>query len=181
MIISASRRTDIPAFYPKWFMNRIRAGYCIVPNPFNPHQKLRIDLTPDQVDVIVFWTRNPRPLFPYLPELDRLGYKYYFNFTLMNNPNFLDVNQLPLKLAVKTFQELSNDLGSSRVVWRYDPIVFSDETDIKFHCEQYDMLAHKLSIYTTKIVLSFMDRYAKNNRRLKQIEKERNIKFLTWE
>ncbi|WP_199248049.1 DUF1848 domain-containing protein [[Phormidium] sp. ETS-05] len=181
MIISASRRTDIPAFYPKWFMNRIRAGYCVVPNPFNPHQKQRIDLTPENVDAIVFWTRNPKPLFPYLPELDRLGYKYYFNFTLMNNPGFLDVNQLPFHIAIKTFHELSNQICKTRVIWRYDPIVFSQKTDVCFHLEQYDYIGQKLYAYTTRSVISFMDRYAKNNRRLKQIEQEQNIKFDNFE
>ncbi len=80
MIISASRRTDIPAFYSEWFMNRIRAGYCTVPNPFNRSQLSRVSLMRDDVDLIVFWTRNPRPLFPHLAELDRRG------VALLNGP-----------------------------------------------------------------------------------------------
>jgi hypothetical protein len=78
MIISASRRTDIPAFYAEWFANRIRAGCCAVPNPFNRNQVSYISLAPADVEVIVFWTRNPRPLFPHLAMLDELGYRYYF-------------------------------------------------------------------------------------------------------
>jgi hypothetical protein len=75
MIISASRRTGIPAFYAEWFMNRIRAGYCMVPNPFNPAQVSRVPLTPDNVDVVVFWTRYPRPLFRHFEELESRGYR----------------------------------------------------------------------------------------------------------
>ena len=86
MIISASRRTDIPAFYADWFMRRIRAGFCRVANPFNPHQVARVSLAPGDVDAVVFWTRFPRPLLPYLPELDARGYRYLFLFTLMANP-----------------------------------------------------------------------------------------------
>ena len=82
MIISASRRTDIPAFYSKWFMNRIKDGYVLVQNPFNIKQIRKIFLTPFQVNAIVFWTRNAKPLIPYLDELDKLGYNYYFQYTI---------------------------------------------------------------------------------------------------
>jgi len=88
MIISASRRTDIPAFYSEWFMNRIRAGYCTVPNPFNPNMVSHVSLKPEDVDVIVFWTRYPRPMFSHLRELEELGYRYYFLYTVLNNPRF---------------------------------------------------------------------------------------------
>jgi len=75
MIISASRRTDIPAFYSKWFMNRVREGWCHVPNPFNKKQITLVSLRPEEVEAVVFWTRNPRPLMPYLDELDTLGFR----------------------------------------------------------------------------------------------------------
>ena len=90
MIISASRRTDIPAFYGEWFMNRVRAGYCTVPNPFNRHQVTTVSLRPEDVDVIVFWTRNPRPLFRYLDELDARGMRFYFQYTILDNPAVLE-------------------------------------------------------------------------------------------
>ena len=86
MLISASRRTDIPAFYSQWFINRIAAGYCAVPNPFNRKQISYISLSPEDVDAIVFWTRNPKPLLAHLQELDGRGLNYYFLFTLVNNP-----------------------------------------------------------------------------------------------
>jgi len=82
MIISASRRTDIPAFYSVWLMNRVGEGYCTVPNPFNRKQISTVSLSPEDVDVIVFWTRNPRPLMSSLRNLDQMGYRYYFHFTV---------------------------------------------------------------------------------------------------
>ncbi len=181
MIISASRRTDIPAFYHQWFMNRIRAGYCLVPNPFNPQQFSRIDLSPKNVEVIVFWTRNPKPLLSSLPELNERGYKYYFQFTIMNNPRFLDQNNIPWERASATFHELVQASGYRQVIWRYDPIVFSSATDMEFHLQQFAAIAERLSPAATRCVLSFMDRYAKNNPRLKTIEREQNIKIINFE
>lgn len=181
MIISASRRTDIPAFYHKWFMNRIRAGYCTVPNPFNRKQVSRINLTPEDVEVIVFWTRNPKPLLSSLAELDELGYKYYFQFTLMNNPSFIETNKVSLSVAIKTFQELANLIGSEKVIWRYDPIVFSEDTNVDFHLQEYSDIAEQLSGYTDRCVISFVDRYGKNKGRLQKIEIEKDISFYNFE
>ena len=109
MIISASRRTDIPAFYAPWFFNRLREGYLLVPNPFNPKAVSRISLDPAVVDCIVFWTKNPAPMLPRLRELER--YKYYFQFTL--NPYGADVeNRLPdLSRRIETFKRLSDAIA----------------------------------------------------------------------
>lgn len=181
MIISVSRRTDIPAFYTKWFINRIREGYCIVPNPFNSKQLSRIDLTPENVDIIVFWTRNPKPLFPYLKELDQLDYKYYFQFTLMNNPNIIETNKLPFTSAIKTFQELSDLIGKDKVIWRYDPIILSNITNVEFHLINYQNIAEILSNYTFRSVISIIDNYVKTNHKFKVIEKEHNVEFFNWE
>jgi len=181
MIISASRRTDIPAFYHQWFMNRIRSGYCVVPNPFNRNQRSRINLTPEDVEVIVFWTRNPKPLLSSLAELDKLGYKYYFQFTVMNNPSYIDTNKIPVSKTIKVFQELANLIGSEKVIWRYDPILFSPDTDLDFHLQQYADIARQLAGYANRCVISFMDRYAKNNARLKKVEKEKGIRFINFE
>lgn len=118
MIISASRRTDIPAFYAKWFMNRIRERYVLVPNPYNPKQISRIALNPDVVDCIVFWTKNPAPM---LRELDRLGaYNYYFQYTL--NPYGPEAENClpPLQARIETFKRLSEKIGKERMIWRYD-------------------------------------------------------------
>jgi hypothetical protein len=134
MIISASRRTDIPAFYTPWFMNRIREGFCTVPNPFNRQQISRICLLPADVDVIVFWTRNPRPLITHLDELDQRGYRYYFQFTLLDYPRLIDVKMPGLAASVETFCRLSERVGPERIVWRYDPMVLSNQTGVDFQC-----------------------------------------------
>ena len=185
MIISASRRTDIPAFYARWFMNRIQAGYCEVPSPFNRNQVTHVSLDPADVDVIVFWTRNPRPLFPYLDELDQRGYRYYFLFTLLNNPRYLDPHSPRLKKGLRTFHELAGRIGPERVIWRYDPIVFGrtvkgapwrDDpiishliTDVAFHKATYSHMAQKLKSHTHRCVISFLNLYAKARRRMERV------------
>ncbi len=112
MIISASRRTDIPAFYAEWMVRRLREGYCTVANPFNRDQVTTISLKPADVDAIVFWTRNPRPLMPYLDELDSRGYRYYFQFTILDYPREIDAKSPPAAAAVATFQELGGTAWS---------------------------------------------------------------------
>ncbi len=97
MIITASRRTDIPAFYSQWFMSRIREGWCLVSNPFNPQQVMRVSLLPEDVEAIVFFTRNPRPMMPHLKELDRRGLRYYFHVTLTGYPRSLEPAGLPAR------------------------------------------------------------------------------------
>lgn len=172
MIISASRRTDIPAFYAKWFMNRICAGYCIVPNPFNHKQISYISLHPQDVDVIVFWTRNPRPLFRALDELDASGYHYYFQFTIMDNPRLIDPKSPPVDAAIKTFKELADRVGADRVIWRYDPIVISTVTDAYFHQNCYTRIAEQLRGYTMRSVVSVMDVYKKAEKRLRSLTEQ---------
>lgn len=170
MIISASRRTDIPAFYAKWFINRIREGYCTVPNPFNPKQVSRISLKPEDVDVIVFWTRYPRPLMPYLNELNDRGYRYYFLYTLMNNPRALDPKSPSHKRSLNTFRVLSNRIGREKVIWRYDPIVFTRISDWNFHGETYQRIAEELKGHTSRCIISIVDIYRKTAKRLKLLE-----------
>ncbi|MFN2236220.1 MAG: DUF1848 domain-containing protein, partial [Anaerolineales bacterium] len=172
MIISASRRTDIPAFYARWFINRIQAGYCTVPNPFNPRQVSRLSLLPEDIDVIVFWTRNPRPLFPYLDELDQRGYHYYFQYTLLGYPAQIDPHTPPRAAAISTCQELAARIGPQRVVWRYDPIVFSKLTGAGYHAENYAQLAAALKNATHRSVVSLVDLYAKTRKRIAQLNQD---------
>ncbi len=160
-IISVSRRTDIPAFYSEWFMNRIRAGYCTVPNPFNVKQVSYVSLRPQDVRAIVFWTRNPRPLIKYLPELDRRGYKYYFQQTIIGYPRSIDPKSPPVKAAVKAFQDLSKLIGREKVIWRYDPILLSDEISVKWHLDRMSFLIERLKAYTDRLIISFVDPYRK--------------------
>jgi len=172
MIISASRRTDIPAFYAEWFMNRIRAGYCAVPNPFNKKQISYISLKPEDVDVIVFWTRHARPLLPHFAELDRRGYKYYFLYTLMNNPQQIDPKSPSLQTSLDTFREISDRIGKERMIWRYDPIVISTITSPEFHQKTYQHIAEELKGYTNRSVISVVDIYRKAVKRLRKLASE---------
>ncbi|MBA7689955.1 hypothetical protein ES703_98474 [subsurface metagenome] len=169
MIISASRRTDIPAFYAEWFMNRIHVGYCTVPNPFNRNQVSYISLKPEDVDVIVFWTRHPRPLFPHLKELDQRGYRYYFQYTLMNNPRQIDPKSPPPESSMQTFHELADRIGPEKVIWRYDPILFSKITDAEFHQKSYRNIAQALRGYTGRSVISIVDIYRKAEKRFREL------------
>jgi len=166
LIISASRRTDVPAFYARWFINRIRAGYCTVPNPFNRKQVSHVSLRPEDVEIIVFWTRNPLPLIPYLKELDKLGYRYYFQYTLMNNPRLIDTNTPALMSALETFQKLSNRIGPEKIIWRYDPVIISNNTGMEFHISTYKKIAESLKGHTQRSVISLLDIYPKLKKRL---------------
>jgi len=170
MIISASRRTDIPAFYSKWFMNRVREGYVLNKNPFNAKQVKRVSLSPYQVDAIVFWTRNPKPLMPYLDELDKLGYNYYFQYTITGYPKELESHTPSPYKAIETFIELSDKIGKEKVIWRYDPIIFSKYTDFDEHLRLFEKIANYLEGKTDKVVISFADPYKKITNKLKQIE-----------
>lgn len=151
-------------------MNRIRAGYCTVPNPFSAGQISYVSLKSEDVQAVVFWTRNPKPLMKYLPELDRAGYRYYFQYTVIGYPASIDPKSPPLNVAVKTFRELSALIGKERVIWRYDPILFSNETSSEWHVKQISSLIEKLKSFTKRLVISFIDPYRKTKIRM---EKER--------
>jgi hypothetical protein len=170
MIISASRRTDIPAFYAKWFINRIREGYVLNRNPFNANQIKRITLTPYQVEAIIFWTRNPKPLMQYLDELDEKGFNYYFQYTITGYPRELESHTPNTYKAIETFIELSDRIGKERVIWRYDPIIFTKYTDFDEHIRLFDKISKALENKTDKVVISFADPYKKITKKLSKIE-----------
>lgn len=171
MIISASRRTDIPAFYSEWMLNRLKEGFCTVPNPFNRNLVTSVSLRPKDVDVLVFWTRNPRPLMRYLQELDSRQYRYYFQFTILGYPREIDPKSPPLATAVGIFQELSDRLGPRRVIWRYDPIVFTGLTPPSFHAQNFRRIAQSLKGSTYRSVVSIVDMYRKTKSRLQRMER----------
>lgn len=166
MIISASRRTDIPAYYAEWFMNRVRAGYCVVPHPVDRSKVTYISLSPEDVQVIVFWTRHPTPLLPYLSELTQRGFKYYFLMTLLNYPREIEALTPPLPVALKGLRALSEMIGPERVIWRYDPVVFSNKTTAKFHQLSFEFIAQALKGYSRRAMISIVDVYAKVKHRL---------------
>lgn len=165
MIISVSRRTDIPSFYSEWFFQRIKAGFVDVRNPMNAHQISRIDLSPDVVDAIVFWTKNPAPMTERLGELS--GYPFYFQFTLTGYGRDVEAN-LPDKREqlIPAFQNLSRRIGKERVIWRYDPILLSSRYTVAYHEKAFREIAGCLRGYTEKVVISFLDFYDKTERNL---------------
>jgi hypothetical protein len=172
MIISASRRTDIPAFYAEWLINRVRAGFCAVPNPFNPGQISRVSLRPEDVDAVVFWTRDPKPLLGRLAELDERGFRYYFQYTILANPRFLDPGTPPVEEALSTFRSLADHVGPNRIVWRYDPIIITDETPEAFHLEKIAAIAATLRGYTKRLVIGLVDIYPHVETRLRLLGEE---------
>jgi hypothetical protein len=172
MIISASRRTDIPAFYAAWFMQRIREGFCLVPNPFNPRQEVRVSLVPEDVEVIVFWTRQPGPLLPYLDELDQRGYQYYFQYTLLDYPLQIDTAAPSLQIRLQNFLRLAENIGPQRIIWRYDPILFTALTPADFHRETYARLAEQLRGCTHHSVISILTVYDKIWRRMQAMARQ---------
>jgi len=168
MIISASRRTDIPSYYAGWLYNRIQEGYVLVRNPMNIHQISIINLEPENIDGIVFWTKDPTPMLSRLEELNK--YIYYFQFTL--NPYGDDVEPaLPSKrnVIIPCFIELSNRIGADRVIWRYDPILLNKKYTVEKHISYFEMLAKLLKGYTKKCVISFVDMYRNTANNVKEL------------
>lgn len=160
MVLSVSRRTDIPCYYSEWFTERMREGFVYVRNPMNPKQLSKIALSPDVVDCIVFWTKNPEPMLGKLDELS--AYNYYFLFTLTGYGRDIEVN-VPdkKKKLLPIFKSLSDRIGSCKVIWRYDPILFTNKYTPEYHLKAFEQIASALKGYTEKCVISFLDSYAK--------------------
>lgn len=168
MILSVSRRTDIPSYYSEWFYNRIKEGFVYVRNPMNIHQVSKVIISPEIVDCIVFWTKNPKPMMDRLDELS--AYNYYFQFTLTGYGKDIECN-VPHKkeVMIPVFQELSQKIGSNKVIWRYDPIIFTSKYTPEYHLRAFEQIATALNGYTHKCVISFVDIYAKNKKNMETI------------
>ena len=177
MIISASRRTDIPAFYTEWFLNRVREGCLFVRNPFNANQLTRVDLSPSNVEAIVFWTKNPAPILAHLNELDDRGYRYYFQFTLTAYPRSIEPFVPDEEKLLGTFRDLSARIGPERVVWRFDPVLISDITPEKVILGTFARLAGRLRGNTERVVVSFCRFYRTVKARLDRAGKETGVRF----
>lgn len=155
VIISASRSTDIPAFYAKWFFNRLAKGYCAWYNPFN-QQKMYISFK--NCKVIVFWTKNPKPILPYLHILDKMGIHYYFQVTLNDYVNEgFEPNVASVEERVETFKQLSQMIGKERVIWRFDPLIITSSISPRELLKRIWNVGNKLKGYTDKLVFSFID------------------------
>jgi len=167
MIISASRRTDIPAFFSQWFMGRVAEGLVMVRNPMNRAQVSRVRLDREAVDCIVFWTKNPAPMLDKLESL--AGYAYYFLFTITGYGKELERNVPPLDERLQTFANLAAMIGKERVIWRYDPILLTEEMDEDFHYKNFESISKVLQGHTVTCITSFLDMYNKCKRNLAEI------------
>jgi len=170
MIVSASRRTDIPSHYSDWFYNRIKEGFVLVRNPLNFHQISKIILTPEAVDGIVFWTKNPIPMLDRLEELKE--YMYYFQFTITPYGKEVEPNLPPKNdTIISAFKRLSDKIGADRVVWRYDPILINIRYQNDYHIKAFGKIAAELHDYTRKVTISFIDvDYRGVKRNIKELE-----------
>jgi hypothetical protein len=192
MILSASRRSDLPGYYSEWFFNRLKEGYALYRNPMNHAQVCRVDLSVGNIDGIVFWTKDPDPMMGQLEQLDRMGYSYYFQFTL--TPYGLPFTGSETRVdsmqdreqglehygkeiepylrdkrdILTTFRQLSNRLGRNRVLWRYDPIILNASFTMDYHKNQFAYLCQELAGYTDTCTISFVDRYNKLSKKVKE-------------
>ena len=155
VIISASRSTDIPAFFAKWFFNRLAKGYCVWYNPFN-QQPMYISFS--KCKVVVFWTKNPEQIIPFLPELDRRGIHYYFQVTLNDyTKEGFEPNVPPVEKRIETFRKLSQLIGKEKVIWRFDPLIITPTIGPRELLKRIWNIGNQLKSYTDKLVFSFVD------------------------
>ena len=157
MILSASRRTDIPAFYAEWFMQRIKEGHALVPNPYNAHRLSRVALSPQLVDCIVFWTKNPGPMLPHLKKLEELGYKFVIQFSLTPYDSSIEYRVPPTEEMLQLFISLAKKLGSQRLVWRYDPVLINQNFTVRRHHDCFAKMCERLHPHAQRCIISFID------------------------
>ena len=178
MIISASYKTDIPAFYGQWFRNRLRAGYCRMANPFNANQIFDISLQPEDVDGFVFWTKNLGPFFDVLVDVNERGLPFIIQYTINGYPRSLESRVVHAKRSVEHFKRVSNTYGTRVAVWRYDTIVMSSETPADFHRRNFETLARSLEGTTDEVVVSFAQIYKKTLHNMNRAATEHGF---TWD
>lgn len=165
VIISASRATDLPGFYSDWFIERLRQGYLVKRHPRN--SKIAETISFSKTRLIVFWTKNPEPMFKYLDEIDQKGIGYYFQYTLNDyEKDNLEPNLPSLQKRIDYFKTLSEKIGKERVVWRFDPLILTDLISKEKLVEKVHGIMSQLTGYTEKLVISFCDYYGKVVRNL---------------
>lgn len=177
MIISISRRTDVPAFYSPWLFHRLGEGFAVTCNPRNPRQQRRISLKPEDVDAIVFWSKNPAPMLGRIGEL--AAHRYYFQFTLTGYGSEIEPAFGCKPALLDTFRKLSDQIGPERVLWRYDPILLNPDYTAERHAELFGRMAHALRGYTKRCTISFIDDYkntAANAAKLRLIPMDNEVK-----
>lgn len=167
MIINTGARTDIPAFYSEWFLNRIKEGFVYVRNPYYPKQVARYSLTPNLVDCLIFCTKNPQPILPKIHDLD--AFASYWFVTITPYGREIEPNVPPVDQVIGDFRQLSRELGSRRVCWRYDPIFIDENYSVKRHLAHFRNMAKELAGHTEECVISFIDLYKKTKRNFQGI------------
>lgn len=177
MIISASYKTDIPAFYGDWFMNRLRAGYCKMVNPYN-RRVSRVDLTRAAVDGFVFWTKNAGPFLDRLDEVAALGYPFVVQYAINGYPRALETSVVDARRSIEHMKRIRARFGARVPVWRYDTIVFTSLTPPAFHRRNFAWMAKELAGVTDEVVISFAQIYSKTRRNL---DSAANAAGFTWE
>ncbi len=158
MIISASRRTDIPAFHADWMMERLREGFVLVRNPFNAHQVSRISLERADAEAVVFWTKDASNMMAHLGELDGRGYRYLFQYTLTPYGQEIEPG-VDKKRAMEALLGVSHRIGKRRVIWRYDPILLTEEWTAEKHIRMFERMCTRLEGAAERCVISFVDLY----------------------
>lgn len=179
MILSASYRTDVPAFYPDWFIQRLRQGFCHIQNP-RTHSMWRINLSPTNIDGIVFWTKNASPILPHLDEIKDMGLPFMFQFSLTAYSTHLPALEPRVPTAficIDAMHQLAEKYGPQVPVWRYDPIIFTNKTTEDFHLDNFRSLAAALAGATNCVVISFCQMYPKTKRNLTSAARQHNFRW----
>lgn len=166
MIISASYKTDIPAFYGEWFRNRLKAGFCRMANPFSRSQRYTISLRQEDVDGFVFWTKNVAPFMRVLDEIHELRIPFIVQYTITGYPRVLESRVVDAAKSVQSFRSIAEKFGNRVAIWRYDPIILSTGTDTEFHRNNFAHWAAQLSSATDEVIVSFMQLYKKTRRNM---------------
>lgn len=179
MIISASRRTDIPAFYGEWFLNRLKAGHCKAVDQIN-HIVSSVSLKREDVDGFVFWTKNLVPFMDKLENIHERKFPFYVLYTINKYPEPLEPNIIPAEHSIKCLKEVADKYGPRAAVWRYDPIIFTSITQREFHIQNFEAIAKELCGSTDEVVISFAQIHDRKSvlRNLNSASEE--LKF-TWE
>ena len=177
MIINTGMRTDIPAFYSEWLLNRIREGYVLVRNPYNPLQVTKYSLSPEVVDLISFCTKNPAPMLPHMDILKPYG-QYWF-VTITPYGRDIEPNVPEKQKVMEDFKMLSDTVGVDSVGWRYDPIFVDGEHSVEWHIGEFEQMAENLAGYTRTCVISFIDIYKKVERNFPEAREVYNSDRLT--
>jgi hypothetical protein len=175
-IISVSRRTDIPAFYGDWFMRRLKDGFAGVVNPFGG-QKYIVSLKQEDVVAFVFWSKNFTPFLENLKIIDRLGYKFYFNYTITALPSVFESN-VDKQAALTALKQLSGMYSPSHINWRFDPIIISNACDHDFYIRSFEKLASEFEGAVKRCYFSFVVEYDKVKRNFAELTKQKGVKIV---